>query len=143
MLCISLKPSAYLAGVLVGVHIAAAVILLPLDIPHLAKLGLAILVAASLVHSLGRHALLRGRMALIGLELRRKGAPASVQTRDGAWHEAWVLDTTYVSPLLTVLNLRLHGHKYARHILIAPDSTGHDDFRRLRVCLRWGYRNDG
>jgi toxin CptA len=47
------------------------------------------------------------------------------------------LGTTYVTPYLTVLNLRGHGERGARHVTLLPDSLHAEDFRKLRVWLRW------
>lgn len=141
MLRVILKPSAYLATALAAVHVAAAATLLPLDLPAWAKLALAITIAASLANALWRHAFLKARYALTGIELGEADR-ASVETRDGRWHDARVLPTTYVSPLLSVLNVRLEDRMFTRHMLIVADNVDADDFRRLRVRLRWGYRTD-
>ena len=61
----------------------------------------------------------------------------SMQTRASGWSEYDVLGTTYVTPYLTVLNLRGHGERGARHVTLLPDSLHAEDFRKLRVWLRW------
>ncbi len=142
MLRIAFKSSTILAAVLTGGHAAAGASLVPLDLPLLAKIALALLVGASLVHNLWRHAFLKSHGALVGLELGEQSCRASVHTRGGDWHEARILGSTYVSPLVSVLNLRLDGHIITRHIVIVPDSADAEDFRRLRVRLRWGYRDE-
>jgi toxin CptA len=140
MLRLTLKPSRLLAIALTVVHICAAATLVPLDLPAWAKAGLALAVAASLAQAVLRHALLKGRGCLIAIELREDDR-AAVQTRDGTWHDTRVLGTTYVSPLLSVINLRLDGRRFARHMLVVPDNADAEYFRQLRVWLRWGYRN--
>lgn len=139
MFRVPIRRSPYLAALLTAVHLAAAATLIPLDIPLWPKVAVALAIVASLAQSLGRHALLIGRTALIAVELH-EGDEAAVQTRDGAWHPARVLGTSYISPLLTVLNLRFDGRALARHILVLPDNVDAEDFRALRVLLRWGYR---
>lgn len=136
---VSLKPSRYLAIFFCVIHFAAGATLVPLDFPSWVKLFVASGIAASLARSLWRHALLKARSALIGVELREDDQ-ASVQTRDGAWHAARILGTTYVTPLLTVLNLRIEARPFARHVLVVPDNADAEDFRQLRVWLRWAYR---
>lgn len=143
MLRIALKPSACLAGLLIGAHLAAAAAVLPLDLPHGVKLALLILLVTSLAHGLWCHVLLKARTACIGIEVGKKGAHAALRTRDGVWHEAQVLATTYVSPRLSVLNFRLNDGNAVRHVLILPDSGHTEEIRRLRVFLRWGYRSEG
>ena len=47
-----------------------------------------------------------------------------------------------VHPWLTVV--RLAGERGTYRVLVAPDSAAPDEFRRLRVCLRWRAEvNDG
>ena len=110
---------------------------MPLDVPLEIKLALAAAIAAGLVHALWRYASLRSPCALVALELR-DGREAHVQARDGQWHHARILGTSYVSPGLTVLNLKIDGCLLARHLVIAPDMLDSEDFRALRVILRWG-----
>ena len=138
MLRIQLKPSLYLATVLTTAHFASAVVLIPLSMPLEAKLTIAGAIGVSLVHSVWRAALLRSRASLVAVELR-KGGGIGVQTRDGRWHAARLLGTTYVTSQLTVLNLRMEGRRVARHVVLVPDTTDPDCFRRLRVLLRWRY----
>lgn len=59
------------------------------------------------------------------------------QTRAGDWHEADLLGTSFVAPYLAVLNLQPAGRRLARHLVILPDGVDAEDFRRLRVWLKW------
>src|SRR5688572_6965349 len=104
MLRVPLRRSAQLAAGLAVVHIGAMVLLIPLDLPLWVKLSSATLVLASLLRGLWRHALLMARDALVAIELREHDR-ASVQTRDGSWLDVKIDGTTYVSPLLSVLNV--------------------------------------
>ena len=140
MLRVTPKPSPALAIILTVAHTAAAGTLVPLDLPAWAKVILGLAIVASLAHALLRHALLRSPGCLKAIEFRDNDC-AAAQTRDGTWHEARVLGTSYVSPLLSVINLRLEGRVFARHVLIVPDNADAECFRRMRVWLRWGYRN--
>lgn len=93
--------------------------------------GLAAL-AASLAYSMMRQA--RGRYT--GLELDQDGAFRL--RRNDAWLPAHLLDA-FVTPALTVLRLRLENGKSVALTLL-PDNLDKDDFRRLRVNLKWGGR---
>lgn len=142
MLRVHLKPSLYLVVALTATHAGAAAVLIPLSMPIWAKLAIAGAIGASLVQTLWREALLKSGTSLVAVELRGASSLA-VQTRNGQWHDARLLGTTYVTPLLTVLNLKLAGRLMARHVVIVPDNTDADDFRRLRVLLRWLYGKRG
>ena len=48
-----------------------------------------------------------------------------------------MLSSSFVSPSLTVLNLRVAGAARPRHLVILPDNVEKETFRRLRVLLRW------
>ena len=142
MLRVTLRPSRSLAAVLAAAHLACAVLLVPLDLPLWVKCALAAAIALSLTSALRRHALRLGRSALVALELRGEDR-AAVQTRDGEWRDARVLPTTYVSPVLTIVNLRSAQRLRPYHAVIIPDSVRAEDFRALRVWLRWRYRRSG
>jgi len=141
MLRITLKPSLYLALALTGAHSAAALVLLPLAVPTWAKPVLLALIAASLARALLRHACLRTPGALVVIELGENDS-ANVRNRDGEWQQARILPTTYVSPVLSVINVRVPPRTRARHMVIAADSLDAEAFRRLRVWLRWKYRQE-
>jgi hypothetical protein len=47
-------------------------------------------------------------------------------------------DGSFVAPWLVVLRWRPDGAWRDRSLLVAPDMLGADDFRRLRVLMRWG-----
>jgi len=59
------------------------------------------------------------------------------QTLAGVWHEAVLLGSSFVAPHLTVLNLKPAGGRLAKHLVILPDAIDAEDFRRLRVWLKW------
>lgn len=141
MVRVTLKPSRQLAIALTGAHLGAAATLFPLDIFLWTKLGFAMVVAISLAATIRRHALLASRTAVVAVELHELDR-AVLQTRNGLWHDARLLETTYVSPFLSVLNLRITGRLVPRHMLIVKDNVDPEDFRRLRAWLRWGYRKE-
>ena len=138
MLRVSLKRSYYLSSVLVLAHLAAAATLIPVELAPEAKFALVLAVAVSLVHAFRRYAFLLSRHSIVAIELKDRES-AAAQLKSGVWCAARVLGSSYVSPLLTVLNLRIDGCRLARHALIVPDNVTADDFRRLRVILRWAY----
>ena len=141
MLRVPLKPSRYLALTLAAAHACAGIVLIPLELPLWSKLTLLAFVIASFAYALRRHALLRTAGAFVAVEFRQHDCVA-VQTRDGRWHEARVLPTTCVSPLLTVLNMRMPRRVFARHVVLARDSAHPEDYRKVRVWLRWAYQRE-
>jgi hypothetical protein len=132
----NLRPSWSLAVALNAVHAGAAATLLHLDLSLELKLAGAAAVLASLCHAVWRNALLRGHRAIIALEIddQENGA---ICARDGIWHEVKVLGTSYVTPRLTVINIRRAGARLPLHVLLTTDNVDPDDFRKIRVLLRW------
>ena len=131
-----LRPSRYLTIVRSVAHVAAAALVLALHLPAAVMMVLCALVVASFAHALLRHALLLTPHAIVAGRLAGS-AEATLERRDGRAIEADILGTTYVTPLLTVLNVRERSARAVRHIVLVPDNIDAEAFRRLRVLLRW------
>jgi toxin CptA len=138
MLRVTLRSSRSIAAVLTSAHALAALTVLPLDVALWIQLALAVAVGISLTRALWRFAFLRSRYAFLAVEFLCDGK-VSALTRDGEWRDALLLHSTYVSPLLTVLNVRVPGRRFVWHVLLVPDNCDLEAFRRIRVWLRWGY----
>lgn len=91
---------------------------------------------AALAASLAYSVVQQSRRRFTGLELDQDGAFRL--RRDDAWQTARLQDA-FVTPALTVLRLRLENGSTAALTLL-PDSLSGNDFRRLRVSLKWGGR---
>ena len=133
----TLKASRLLTVSFTGAHTAAAAVILPLQIPLPVKAALWVLIGVSLAHVLLRHALLLTASAIVAGAVTDP-AEATLECRNGRESEAQILGTSYVTPTLTVLNLRENGALLPRHILLVADNIHPEDFRELRVLLRWG-----
>lgn len=126
---VPLFPSRRLAVLLVAMHGLAGVAAW-LALPLLwMRLAAAVVFAASLAYAL----LQPGRPPIAGLEIAQNGA-FELQC-GGAWEPVQLIDA-FVTPQLAVLRFKLASGKPAALTLL-PDSLGADDFRRLRVILRW------
>lgn len=136
MLKISLKPSRRLAATLVVVHLAAAAAIFAVEIRIVLKVAVALMIAASCAAYLYGPVLLRNAEAIVELEIG-EGAALSFQTRRGEWREGALLGSSFVAPYLTVLNIAVPERWLARHVVILPDGIDAEEFRRLRVWLRW------
>ena len=91
---------------------------------------------ANLVFVARQTALLRAPDAVLGLEITSDDK-LSIQTRRGGWIECEALGSTYVISFLTILNLKGIDSGRTMRAVILPDSLDADDFRKLRVWLRW------
>jgi hypothetical protein len=108
---------------------------LPLSVEAVAVCAVAIIVTLCAAHRR-----LRGRdvpaLLLVGIDRR-----ITVHTVDGSERRGSILDASYVGEWLTSIVWRADGDPWwrpARSILVLPDTLQRDEFRALRVMLRYG-----
>ena len=130
-----IKPSPLLATALLLAHgaaIACAVVFLPgWSLPGMA----AACIAASLVFHLCRDALQLSGQAVTELILK-EDARCELTLRNGETLTGTIEGSTFVAPLLTVINVRPDGQGRRRVAILVPDSAPAQDLRRVRVWLR-------
>lgn len=117
-------------------HLILGAALWPLHVPLWGKLVANFILAASCVFYLRRDALLVAANSIVAVEIEEDRA-CRFQSKSQEWTECFLLDSSFVTPNLTILNLKLRSKVFARHVVILPDSLAQDDFRKLRVWLRW------
>jgi toxin CptA len=151
-LIVRLKPSTRLAVMLGFAHLVAIVLLWPLMVPTAVKLAGSALLVFSLVFYLRRYALLRSRDSVSGLELTDEMA-CILETRGGERIACALLGSSFVAPYLTVLELKplkfdgavelreTWRRFFSRSVVILPDAIDFEEFRQLRVMLRWKWKN--
>ena len=128
--------SRILGVVLAVAHLAAMAITLIVRLPAWSGFLIAAAIIASGTWSIRRSALRRGANSIVELEAG-EGSLIAYRTRDDQWREGEVLSSSFISPWLTVLDLRVAGATRVRHLVILPDNVEKEAFRRLRVLLRW------
>lgn len=104
--------------------------------PVWAKISLSLVFLGSLGYYLGRDCLRTLPSSVVAVQLR-PDCSCAVQTRNGEWLEASLLGSSFVAPYLTILNLRVAGGKFNPSVVLLPDAVEAEDFRRLRVLLKW------
>jgi toxin CptA len=134
-----LRSSRQLALVLGFAHLGALLVLAMLPLALWLQTGGAVLLLLSAAHAIRRHALRHGRQAAVALHFTDR-EQVRVRMQDGSWHAGHVLGSSTVGASLTLLNIALDGRRLPVHVILAADSLAADDFRRLRVWLRWGPR---
>jgi toxin CptA len=133
---VAIAPSVRLAIVLCLVHSIAAALLWLVPIPALGKAAVTLAIAISLVYFLARDAALHAAHAIVALELD-DGGSLFFQTRGGRRVECDLLGSSYVSPGLTIVNMRPRNRAGARRAILVEDNVDPREFRRLRTWLRW------
>ena len=124
-----------LAAILLLSHFSIAGLLLYLGLGPIWTVAALVLLLCSLVYET-RIALRAGNGAVVVLRIASDNR-LSIGLRDGRWHEGEVLGSTTVTAFLTVINLRVIGERRMRSVVILPDCMAPEDYRRLRVWLRW------
>ena len=136
MLKLSLQPSWLLAAILAFAHGAACAAVWSIDLPLWCKTLACAVLLVNFVIVAATRALLLTPSAVVALEISSDNV-LSLQTHSSAWAEFEVLSSTFVMPWLTILNLRRHGDSAVKRVALLADSLDADDFRKLRVWLRW------
>jgi toxin CptA len=135
MLRIRIGKSRQLAAALLVAHATAAACLAVSFPPGLSLPGIS-LIAASAAYHLRRSALQRAGEAVVELVLRQGGG-CELTTLAGASRAGQVQGSTFVSPWLTVINVRFETGQGRRSVVLAPDCADADALRELRVWLRF------
>jgi toxin CptA len=133
---ISIKSSVLISIAVCVVHLAAGVLPWLLPIPVAGKAVLSFAIAFSLIYFMARDAGLHAANSIVALELRSNGEMA-MQLLKGEWLDCALLESSFVSPQMTVINLLPRGRRFSRRLILVPDNVDPRDFRRLRIWLRW------
>ena len=136
VLRIDLRASWALAAILVVAHGGAIAAVLVVSMPSWLQLTAAAALAVNLANVLWRKALLQNPAAVVSIEIASDDV-LSIRTRRGEWVEYDVCGDTYVLWFLTMLNLRRPGKGRRLSVAILPDAIEAEEFRKLRVWLRW------
>lgn len=135
-LFLHLRPSPRLAILLLLVHALAAAAVGLAGLPFGVTALLWILLPFSAFHLIRHHALLRASGSPLRLQTREDGS-VEYQTREGKWLRLHLLPQSTLFPFLAVLCLRPAQGGRNRALTIFSDALSPEDWRRLRVWLRW------
>jgi toxin CptA len=127
LLAVSIKPSRRLLGIQSIAHVAAVGAVLASRLPAWLMAGFLLLIGASLAH-------FRRALPITGLVLHGDGR-IEIVGADGVASDAAVHPHTLVLSFLIVLLYRQQGR--LRSLTLLGDSLSDEDFRQLRLWLRW------
>lgn len=121
-----------------GAAIACALLFLPgWWVPALVASG----IAASLIVHMRRDALILSGNSVTDIVLK-DAARCELALRNGNMQSGSVQGSTFVSPLLIVINFNPEPRGPGRAVILMPDSAPAEDLRRVRVWLRYCARAD-
>jgi toxin CptA len=132
---IELRPSYALAAILMVAHAVAISIVVIVAIPPGVKLLALAALGVSAVYYV-RVALLIHGSSIVALEIAFDDT-LSVHTRTGDALACEVQGSSYVNAFLAVINLTTYNPNRHKHVVVLPDSIDPEQFRKLRVWLRW------
>lgn len=137
MLTVTLKPSRQLRQAVLSLHALAIASVWLADLSGIARwIASAGLLASAYWYGSGKvfGAGQLGRMAI------DDEGTCSLWALDGVEYQGRVLGSSLVTPVLSVIRIRMSGRWLSRAIVIVPDAVSEDDYRRLRVHFRWKIR---
>jgi toxin CptA len=150
LLKIRLKPSARLGAMLGLAHLAAIAMLWPLVLPLTVKFLATAALIASLIFYWKRYVSLNASPSVTGFELSEDMA-CVMETHGGERIHTVLLGSSFVAPYLTVLNWKFRPcslgaswrHFSASSVVIMPDGIDAEEFRQLRILLKWKWKETG
>jgi toxin CptA len=142
VLTIHLQPSYRLAVILVLAHLVAAGLLWPLALSWNIAVIIVAMLIVSLFYYLRKDAMLTAQNAVVVLTLPDDEMTCVLTTRSGESVACSIQGSSFVASYLTVINLKPSQKFFARSVVILPDGIDAEEFRRLRVWLRWRWKND-
>lgn len=140
---IDFKPTKQLSALLVIMSAAMCAILIPLPFSWQIKLAVVVSVVISLSYAVAANCLLMLPWSCVALSVSSNNA-LKITLRDGTQlSDLAVATDTVVTPYLTVLRYQQKNAPFLRRVfksslIVMPDATDKESFRKLRVWLRWG-----
>lgn len=138
---VSLRPSRFAAIAIFANAMVAWAAVLVLSVPTIAHLVTGLALAGWALSTCRIHAWRTSPCAAIELMVS-SDAVVVVRYRDGRLVAGHVRSATFVHPWFTSVVWRPDGAWRSRSVPLLPDMLGSDDFRRLRVLLRYGRREE-
>lgn len=115
---------------------ATLALVLATPLPAWVRVFAALWIGAGMLDACRVHALRVARRAAREIVVSGSREIEVCDAAGDAWAGA-ILDGSFVAPWLTIILWRPRGARFARTILVVPDALSGEEFRRLRILLRW------
>jgi len=125
-----------MALLLIVAHGAAVPVVWVISITSTIKLVLLFMILISLYYYTCQFALLRFGQSIISLKLT-DARRCELKMLSGKKMECEITEDSFISAYLTVLTLKPVHHRIQRSVVIMDDNAAPEEFRRLRIMLRW------
>ena len=136
---VSPRPSRVATAAIVALAAGSLGAVVSLPTPIACDLVAAVVLAGWAHHQIRMHGMRSARGAVVEM-LLSSDAVIVVRLGSGRLIAGHVRSATFVHPLFTSIVWRADGERWSRTLPIVPDMLDLDDFRRLRVLLRYGRR---
>lgn len=117
------------------IHAGALLLLWSLKMSGIPAAALAAALSISLYTSVRRHGLRKGPQAIRSFSLDEEDNCA-IHRRGDDEGRPCVITRQFVQPWVTILMLRITGHRTSEALVLARDALDPDSFRKLRARLR-------
>jgi len=136
MNCCKLYPSRIFLALLLGAYSLAILVVFILPVAAWIHYTLACLLLSWLTGYVLRDVLLILPSSWVAMRLEEE--KVVLFCRNGKELTGRILPGSLVTPLLTILNVSLPAKRFARNVILFPDSLDQQRFREMRVQLKWG-----
>lgn len=133
-LLVTLKPSRSLTAILIVAHGASGFALLMLPLPIWLKSAGVVFILIAAWHYVRHYALLNTRTAVRALRLM---SDAKLEILRTDWQSTRPSAEQFVHPYLTIIRCCVDNRRWPIAIVILPDMLDAENFRALRVRLKW------
>ena len=152
---INFKPSKILNTLLILACMGSVSLLILVEFSNVLKLVLVVLIVSCTAYNTIKKALLLMPWSFIGLHINIKNEWL-LQCKNGRNVKVIIRETTVVTPYLTILNFdfcpasfmtdasdnsgktKMQRYLLSNSLVILPDSIDAENYRQLRMRLRWG-----
>lgn len=138
---VALRPSRIATCALAALAGFAIVLFVIMPAPLWTDALAALVLIGWAAHRIRQHGLRRAPSSIVEVMLS-EDRTIVVRRKDGRMRAGRVLDASHVHPAFTSIVWRPNGARFARSIPVVADMLDPDDFRRLRVLLRYGRSDD-
>ena len=136
---VSLRSSRSAAVAITTIAAVSGAAVLVLSVPTIAHLVTGLALGGWALLQCRVHAWRTSPRAVVEVMLA-SDAVVVVRYRDGRLVAGHVRSASFVHPWFTSIVWRPDGARFSRSVALLPDMLGLDEFRRLRVLLRYGRR---
>ena len=130
---IALSPSRGLMILMFTAHLLALLLVWSLIHPAWVSASVALLILFSLIYTCWR--IFHPDVVELSVDVKHG---LMIQVHSGERFAAIVSGDSLVTSFMSVLRMKIVGHRFSKSVLLLPDMLDEEQYRVLRVWLKWG-----